>query len=68
MIIYPDIEIQGGKSVNLLRGLREEPVMYDVAPLEAAHWFQDSGAEWLHIVDPDGVFRGRRHNAELICI
>ena len=67
MIIYPDIEIQGGKSVNLPRGLREDPVTYDVSPLEAAHWFQDSGAEWLHIVDLDGVFQGGRHNAELIC-
>jgi phosphoribosylformimino-5-aminoimidazole carboxamide ribotide isomerase len=67
VIIYPDIEIQSGRSVNLPRGLREEPVTYDITPLDAARWFQASGAEWLHIVDLDGVFQGGRHNAELIC-
>ena len=67
MIIYPDIEIQDGKSVNLPRGLREEPVTYDITPQEAARWFQASGAEWLHVVDLDGVFQGGRHNQKVIC-
>jgi phosphoribosylformimino-5-aminoimidazole carboxamide ribotide isomerase len=67
MIIYPDIEIQNGQSVNLPRGLREEPVTYSLRPRDAARQFQLAGAEWLHIVDLDGVFQGGRHNAELMC-
>jgi len=67
MIIYPDIEIQNSQSVNLLRGLREQPVTYNLSPRDAARQFQAAGAEWLHIVDLDGVFQGGRHNAELMC-
>ena len=67
MIIYPDIEIQNGKSVNLPRGLREEPVTYQLSPRDAARQFQAAGAEWLHIVDLDGVFQGGRHNAGVMC-
>ena len=67
MIIYPDIEIQNSQSVNLPRGLREEPVTYNLSPRDAARQFQVAGAEWLHIVDLDGVFQGGRHNAELMC-
>ena len=67
MIIYPDIEIQNSQSVNLLRGLREQPVTYNLSPRDAARQFQAAGAEWLHIVDLDGVFQGGRPNAELMC-
>ena len=67
MIIYPDIEIQNSQSVNLPRGLREEPVTYNLSPRDAARQFQAAGAEWLHIVDLNGVFQGGRHNAELMC-
>ena len=56
MIIYPDIELQKGRCVNLLRGRREAPVVYDLDPLEAAVGFHSQGAEWLHVVDLDAVF------------
>lgn len=67
MIIYPDIEIQDGRCINLTRGGFGEPTVYDTTPLEAAREFERSGAKWLHVVDMDGVFQGGRHNAELIC-
>ncbi len=67
MIIYPDIELQDGRCVNLVRGRMEEPTVYDIAPLEAAKKFEGQGADWLHIVDLDGVIQGGRHNADLIC-
>ncbi len=67
MIIYPDIEIKGGKTVNLTRGVENSPTVYDISPLEAAKQFESEGAEWLHVVDIDGVFQGGRHNAEVIC-
>lgn len=67
MIIYPDIEIKDGKTVNLTRGLENSPTVYQISPLEAAEQFESEGAEWLHVIDIDGVFQGGRHNAELIC-
>ena len=66
MIIYPDIELQNGKCVNLVRGRMEEPVAYEIAPLTAAQKFEAAGAEALHIVDLDGVLQGGRHNADTI--
>ncbi len=67
MIIYPDIELMDGKCVNLDRGRQDDPFVFHVDPIKTALDFQESGAEWLHIVDLDGVFQGGRHNAELIC-
>ncbi|MGH6875432.1 MAG: HisA/HisF-related TIM barrel protein [Aestuariivirgaceae bacterium] len=65
MIIYPDIELQKGRCVNLLRGRREAPVVYDVDPVEAAVDFHSQGAEWLHVVDLDAVFN-EGNNAAII--
>ena len=67
MIIFPDIEIQDGKCINLSRGGFGEPTVYDTTPLDAAREFERAGAKWLHIVDMDGVFQGGRHNADMIC-
>lgn len=67
MIIYPDIELMDGKCVNVARGRHEEPFVFHVDPIKTALDFQEAGAEWLHVVDYDGVYEGGRHNAELIC-
>ena len=56
MIVYPDIELQKGRCVNLRRGRAEKPTIYDVDPVEAACDFARQGADWLHVVDLDAVF------------
>ncbi len=65
MIVYPDIELQSGRCVNLVRGQMDVPVVYDADPLDAACEFAGQGAEWLHVVDLDAVF-GQGNNADLI--
>lgn len=65
MIIYPDIELQNGRCVNLWRGQMDEPVVYKADPLESSIEFAHEGAEWLHVVDLDAVF-GEGDNADLI--
>ncbi len=65
MIIYPDIELQKGRCVNLRRGRSEEPIVYDIDPIEAARDFAAQGAEWIHVVDLDAVFN-QGDNAEVI--
>lgn len=66
MIIYPDIELHNGQCVNLKHGSIEAPKVFDIIPLDAAKEFEKSGAEWLHLVDLDGVFEKEGGNSELI--
>ena len=67
MIIFPDIEIQNGQSINRIRGKDNEPEVYEIQPLEAAKTFVDAGAKWLHVIDIDGSLQRERINYELIC-
>ncbi|MGI9464799.1 MAG: HisA/HisF-related TIM barrel protein, partial [Aestuariivirgaceae bacterium] len=65
MIVYPDVELQNGRCVNLVRGQMDVPVVYDVDPVDAACDFAAQGAEWLHVVDLDAVV-DQGSNADLI--
>lgn len=55
LTILPAIDIKDGTCVRLLKGdfATAEKVAED--PLEAARRFEESGAEWLHMVDLDGA-------------
>lgn len=66
MIIYPAIDIRGGRAVRLVQGDYTRETVFDADPLEAALRWQAEGAEWLHIVDLDGARDGVRGNAEAI--
>jgi len=65
MIVYPYIALRGGRCVNLARGRIDEPVVYDVDPLDTAKRFARAGAEWIHVVDLDAV-AGAGNNTGLI--
>lgn len=62
MIIYPAVDILGGKAVRMRAG--DYSTAYEVAPspLEAAKRFVAEGAEWLHVVDLDGARAGEPQN------
>ncbi len=66
MIIYPDIEVHEGQCVNLKHGSINEPTRFKLSPLEAAKNFEQSGAQWLHVIDLDRVFNNENDNGELI--
>lgn len=66
MIIFPAVDIQGGKAVRLRRGKKEEATVYAEDPLELAFRWQDAGAEWLHVIDLDGAFAGNSKSLEAI--
>ncbi len=55
LTILPAIDIKDGNCVRLLKGdfATVEKVAED--PLETAKRFEESGAEWLHMVDLDGA-------------
>ncbi len=62
MILYPAIDILGGKAVRLVKGDFAESTVYDDDPLEAARSWCDGGARFLHVVDLDGAREGQPVN------
>ena len=55
MRIIPAIDIIEGKCVRLTKGDYNTKIIYNENPLEVALAFEDSGIEYLHVVDLDGA-------------
>jgi phosphoribosylformimino-5-aminoimidazole carboxamide ribotide isomerase len=64
VILYPAIDIRGGKAVRLLQGDYERETTYDADPVDAARRWADEGAEFLHVVDLDGAKAGAPQNLD----
>lgn len=56
MIVYPAVDIRGGRCVRLAEegDFAREP-LFDADPVDAARRWAAAGAEWLHVVDLDGA-------------
>ena len=65
MIILPAIDILGGKCVRLVRGEYGTASKVAEDPVETAKYFEDCGAEYIHMVDLDGAKAGVPKNAEI---
>ncbi len=61
-IVYPAIDLRGGKVVRLKEGDPARMTSYSDDPADAARRWLDAGAEWLHVVNLDGAF-GESDNA-----
>lgn len=66
MIIYPAIDLMGGRVVRLRQGRFDEATIYSQQPEAALCTFAEAGAEWAHIVDLDGAQAGEPKQHELI--
>ena len=66
MIVYPAVDIRGGKAVQLVEGDYNRETVFDADPVDAARRWADAGAKWIHIVDLDGARDGVRANQEAI--
>lgn len=55
MIIYPAIDLRGGRVVRLTEGRFDQEKSYGDDPLAVARGFAAGGAQWLHVVDLDGA-------------
>ncbi len=67
MIVYPAIDLRGGRCVRLRQGdLQQETVFADDPVLAARRWAAE-GAEWLHVVNLDGAV-GRSGEANLAAL
>lgn len=66
MLIFPAIDIIGGKVVRLTQGNYGSVKNYALTPLKAADEFASQGAGCLHVVDLDGARSGNADNAKTI--
>lgn len=66
MIIYPAIDIRGGRCVRLVEGDFDRETAFDADPVDAALRWAEAGAEWIHVVDLDGSVAGRPVNTDTI--
>jgi phosphoribosylformimino-5-aminoimidazole carboxamide ribotide isomerase len=66
MILYPAIDIRGGRCVRLIEGDFDRETAYDSDPSVAARRWVEAGADWLHVVDLDGAVEGKPINREAV--
>ncbi|MBN1283764.1 MAG: 1-(5-phosphoribosyl)-5-[(5-phosphoribosylamino)methylideneamino]imidazole-4-carboxamide isomerase [Anaerolineae bacterium] len=55
MIVYPAIDLRGGKVVRLKEGDPNRQTIYSDNPVATARLWQAAGAAWLHVVNLDGA-------------
>ncbi|MCG3148046.1 MAG: 1-(5-phosphoribosyl)-5-[(5-phosphoribosylamino)methylideneamino] imidazole-4-carboxamide isomerase [Verrucomicrobiae bacterium] len=65
-LIYPAIDLRGGKVVRLRQGAAEAQTTYSDDPVAMARRWEDEGARFLHVVDLDGAFEGTPRNWECV--
>ncbi len=66
MIIYPAIDLRGGRVVRLTEGRFDQEKSYGDDPLAVARDFAAAGATWLHVVDLDGAKDPAHRQTELV--
>ncbi len=66
MLIFPAIDLYGGKAVRLYKGDYNEMTVYSERPWEIAADFEKCGAVWIHIVDLEGAKSGGTPNIDTI--
>ena len=66
MLILPAIDIIDRKPVRLYQGDYAQKEIVGSSVMELAKNFEQSGAEYIHLVDLDGAKEGKRVNHEII--
>ena len=66
MIIFPAIDLRGGKCVRLIQGDFDKETVYSNDPQATALKWQALGAKFLHVVDLDGARAGSPQNLDAI--
>lgn len=66
MILFPAIDIRGGKCVRLLEGRFDRETVFADRPADMAIKWEAQGGKYLHIVDLDGALQGKPVNLDAI--
>lgn len=67
MLIYPAIDLYGGKAVRLYKGDYAQMTVYSENPVETAMDFRCQGAQRIHLVDLEGAKSGTTPNFDTVC-
>ena len=66
MILYPAIDVFGGRVVRLRQGEYDDSTVYGDDPVAVALSFVEQGAQWVHMVDLDAARSAEPVNRPLI--
>ncbi|MBQ7416066.1 MAG: 1-(5-phosphoribosyl)-5-[Oscillospiraceae bacterium] len=66
MLIYPAIDLYGGKAVRLYKGDYAQMTIYNDNPVEVAKDFLRCGAKCIHLVDLEGAKSGTTPNFDTV--
>ena len=66
MIIFPAIDLFGGKAVRLFKGDYAQMTVYSSDPPEIAEKFRECGATHMHVVDLEGAKNGTTPNFDVV--
>ncbi|MGB1286347.1 MAG: 1-(5-phosphoribosyl)-5-[(5-phosphoribosylamino)methylideneamino]imidazole-4-carboxamide isomerase [Aggregatilineales bacterium] len=66
MIIYPAIDLRGGKVVRLREGKKDRETIFSDNPAETAKQWVEQGASWIHTVNLDGAFAEANDNLRIL--
>ncbi len=66
MLIYPAIDLYGGKAVRLFKGDYAQMTIYNDNPVEVAQDFRNCGATRIHLVDLEGAKEGTTPNFDTV--
>ena len=66
MLIFPAIDLYGGKAVRLYKGDYQQMTVYSDDPVSVAHDFEQKGARWVHLVDLEGAKNGTTPNIGVV--
>jgi phosphoribosylformimino-5-aminoimidazole carboxamide ribotide isomerase len=66
VLIYPAIDLRGGRCVRLRQGDYAQETVFGDDPAAVARRWVEAGAPYLHLVDLDGAREGRPVNGESV--
>ncbi len=66
MLLFPAIDLYGGRVVRLFKGDYAQMTVYDPDPVKIARSFAETGAKCLHTVDLEGAQKGTTPHLPII--
>ncbi len=66
MIIYPAIDLRGGRVVRLKEGDPNRQTVFSDDPVKTAQSWIEQGASWIHMVNLDGAFAQANDNGRIL--
>jgi phosphoribosylformimino-5-aminoimidazole carboxamide ribotide isomerase len=66
LILYPALDLKGGKVVRLRQGDLAQLTVYSNDPSAVAERWIAAGAEWLHVINLDGAFSLENNNDKVV--